>query len=140
MRIDVDNVLRAHAYMRTEAPPAPWQPDADDETFFRLLGEMIVAGLTRGSALADLTLSFANVTIDPSAGDPMPVGDHVAVTVRGRGDWTPERTWSPERRASPPPFVTHDLEAAAKGSNAVFGYVRQFAVDEGSVTILFGVA
>jgi len=57
MKIVVEHVLRAHSYIRTEAPPEPWQPDADDETFFGLLGEMIVLGLSRGNELGDLTLS-----------------------------------------------------------------------------------
>ena len=139
MRIVVEHVLRAHSYMRTEAPPEPWQPDADDETFFGLLGEMIVLGLTRGSELDDLTLSFANVTVEPSAAGPMPVGDHVAVTIRGPGDWTPERTWQAGEPGSVHPFVTPDLEAAATRAGAVFGYVRQTAPDEGSITMLFGV-
>ena len=137
MRIVVEHVLRAHSYMRTEAPPEPWQPDADDETFFGLLGEMIVLGLTRGSELDDLTLSFANVTVEPSAADPMPAGDHVAVTIRGGGDWTPERTWQAEQPRSLHPFVTPDLEAAATRAGAVFGYVRQTAPDEGSITAFF---
>ena len=64
MRVVVEHVLNAHGFMRTEAPPEPWQPEADDETFFRLLGEMIAAGLARGTDLPDLTLSFSNVVIE----------------------------------------------------------------------------
>jgi hypothetical protein len=136
MRIVVEHVLRAHAYLRTEAPPEPWQPEADDETFFGLLGEMIVAGLTRGNELGDLTLSFSNVVVEPSAADPMPEGEMVAVTIRGAGDWTPERTWDRAGAASPP-FVTKDLEAAAAASDAVYAYVRQTGPGEGSITALF---
>ncbi len=137
MRIDVESVLRAHPFLRTEAPPEPWQPEADDEAFFPLLGEMIAAGLARGNELGDLTLSFANVAVQPSAAGPIPEGEHVAVTIRGRGDWSPERTWSREGGASPPPFVTTDLETAAMNSGAVFAYTRQFAAGEGSITTLF---
>ena len=97
MRIEVESVLRAHAYLHTEAPPEPWQPDADDSTFFQLL-----AGLTRGNELGNLTLSFANVSIETPAADPMPEGDHVAVTIRSRGDWSPERTWSRKGARRPP--------------------------------------
>ena len=75
MTIVVAHVLRAHAYLRTEAPPEPWEPDADEESFFRLLGEMIVAGLSHGNELADLTLSFANISVEPAAAGPMPAGD-----------------------------------------------------------------
>jgi hypothetical protein len=106
MRIVVEHVLGAHSYMRTKAPPEPWQPVADDETFFGLLGEMIVLGLTSGSELSDLTLSFANVRVEPSAADPIPVGDHVAVTIRGPGDWAPERTWHAGQPPSSPSFFT----------------------------------
>jgi hypothetical protein len=137
MRIVVEHVLRAHAYLRTEAPPEPWQPEADDETFFGLLGEMIVAGLTRGNELGDLTLSFSNVVVEPSAADPMPEGELVAVTIRGSGDWTPELTWDRRTGSSPGPFVTSDLEAAAARSDAVFGYVRRTGPDDGSITALF---
>ncbi|MDQ3210944.1 MAG: hypothetical protein M3Q20_07120 [Actinomycetota bacterium] len=69
MKIVVEHVLRARSYIRTEAPPEPWQSEADDETLFGLLGEMIVLGLSRGNELGDLTLSFANVSIDPPAAD-----------------------------------------------------------------------
>lgn len=137
MRILVEHVLRAHAFMRTEAPPEVWQPDTDDETFFHLLGEMIAAGLVRGSDLANLTLSFSNLVVETSAAGPMPVGEHVAVTVRGAGDWTPEGTWDRGHGASPRPFVSPDLETAAEASDAVFGYTRQTTSTDGSVTVLF---
>lgn len=137
MRVVVQHVLRAHGSMRTEAPPEAWQPDADDETFFRLLGEMIAAGLARGSELADLTLSFSNVVVDDSAAGSMPLGEHVAMTVRGVGDWRPEVTWGRGRGASHPPFVSSDLEAAAEASDAVFGYTRQAGPADGSITVMF---
>ena len=137
MRIVVEHVLRAHAYLRTEAPPEPWQPDADDATFFRLLGEMIVAGLARGNELGDLTLSFANVTVEPSAADPMPEGDLVSMSISGAGSWTPEGTWDRRRGGTPAPFVSQELEAAALASDAVFAYVRQTGADEGSITAVF---
>jgi hypothetical protein len=137
MRIVVEHVLRAHGYLRTEAPPEPWQPDADDETFFGLLSEMIVAGLSRGNELGDLTLSFANVVVEPSAADRMPAGDLVAVSIRGTGDWTPEQAWDPRTGATPTPFMSPDLEAAAAASDAVFAYVRQTAPEEGSITAMF---
>lgn len=136
VRIDVRAVCAAHAFMRTEAPPEPWTPDADDETFFGLLGEMIALGIGRGNDLAELTLSFSNLVVDADA-DPIPAGEHVAVTVHGRGDWTPERTWSPSVGATPSPFVSPDLESAAARAGAAFGYTRQVGADEGSITLLF---
>lgn len=137
MRIAVEHVLRAHAFMRTEAPPETWQPEADDESFFRLLGEIIAAGLARGNELADLTLSFSNMVVEDSAAGSMPVGEHVAMTVRGAGDWSPEGTWARGRGASPSPFVSSDLEAAVEASDAVFGYTRQTGPTDGSITVLF---
>jgi hypothetical protein len=137
VRIAVEHVLRAHAFMRTEAPPETWQPEADDESFFRVLGEIIAAGLARGNELADLTLSFSNMVVEDSAAGSMPVGEHVAMTVRGAGDWSPEGTWARGRGASPSPFVSSELEAAVEASDAVFGYTRQTGPTGGSITVLF---
>ena len=135
MRIVVEHLLRAHAYLRTEAPPSPWQPEADDASLIPLLGEMIVAGLSRGNELGELTLSVANVTVPPEAADPMPAGDFVALSIRGRGDWSPEGRWSAVAGAAPVPFWSPDLQAAAERSDAVYGYVRQTEADEGSITV-----
>jgi hypothetical protein len=140
MPINVESMLRAHSYMRTHRPPDSWNLEADDQTFFGLLGEMIVAGMHRGNDLGDLTLSVTNVTVLPGTEGPIPTGDHVAVTVSGAGDWTPERTWDPTAGASPPPFVTDDLEAAARGSDAVYGYTRQTSPEAGGITLLFPAA
>jgi hypothetical protein len=139
MPINVESLLRAHSYMRTHAPDEAWDLDADDESFFGLLGEMIVMGMLRGNELGALTLGVANVTVAGEDG-PVPAGNHVAITVSGPGDWTPERTWSREAGASPAPFVTPDLEAAALRSDAVCGYTRQTSTDEGSITIFFTAA
>jgi len=139
MRIDVAALLRAHAFLRTEAPPEPWTPDADDATFVPLLGEMIGAALASGNELSDLTLSFANLVVssddDPEA-PPMPEGELVGITVRGGGRWEPERTWRPDAGADPPPFVSPSLEAAAARAGAVFGYTRS-QPDGGAVVVWF---
>lgn len=140
MPINVESMLRAHSYMRTQRPPDAWDLEADDQTFFGLLGEMIVAGMHRGNELSELTLSVANVTVLPGADGPIPAGNHVALSVVGRGDWTPERTWSRDAGASPPPFVTPDLEAAAHRSDATYGYTRQTSDEEGSITLVFPAA
>jgi hypothetical protein len=137
VQVNVDHLLRAHAYLRTEAPPEPWQPEADDERLFPLLGEMIVAGLSRGNELGAITLAVANVVISPEAAGRIPEGELVAITIRGAGDWTPERTWSRSGGAEPSPFWSADLEAALEGSDAVHAYLRQTSPEEGSITVLF---
>jgi hypothetical protein len=87
MPINVDSMLRAHSYMRTARPPEAWDLEADDETFFHLLGEMIVAGMHRGNELGDLTLSVANVTVLPGTEGPIPEARaHVEPRDRGVAD------------------------------------------------------
>ena len=126
MRVDVASLLRAHSFMRTEAPPEPWTPDVDDEDLVRLLGEMIAAALACGTALPDLTFAIANVVAeddeDPDA--TAPTGEFVAVSVTGAGERLPERTWRPGGGTPEDPFVSADLETAAERAGAVFGYSR----------------
>ena len=47
MPVSVESMMRAHEYMRTGRPTDSWDPDVDDQTFFALLGEMIVVGMHR---------------------------------------------------------------------------------------------
>jgi len=75
----------------------------------------------------------------PGAEGPIPPGDHVAITVSGRGDWTPEQTWSREAGASEEPFVTADLEAAIVVSDAIYGYT-QASAEAGGITAMFPAA
>jgi hypothetical protein len=65
--IDIEAVLRAHSHMRLERPPLLWSLSADDEAFFRLLGETISHGLTRGNEVGDLTLNASNTVVGPTA-------------------------------------------------------------------------
>ena len=139
MPVSVESMLRAHSYMRTGRPSDTWDPDVDDQTFFALLGEMIVVGLHHGNELGELTLSVTNVTVMPGAEGPIPAGDHVAITVSGRGDWTPEQTWSREAGASEESFVTADLEAAIVASDAIYGYT-QASAETGGITAMFPAA
>ncbi len=135
--IDMRAVVTAHSFMVTECPPEPWAAGADEESFFRLLGEMIAAGLARnGGRLGELTLNVANVTVEPEAAGRFPAGDFIAVTVRGRGDWGPEVFWSPESAAAgAAPLVTRDLQAAAVSAQVACGYSRVLSGGEGSVTV-----
>lgn len=66
----------------------------------------------------------------------MPLGDFVAITIRTRGDWSPEVARRPTAGAHPP-LVSADLEAAALRAGVVYGYSRVNGPDEGSVTVLF---
>jgi hypothetical protein len=133
--VRLDPILNAHPYLRVERPPVLWNAEADDEAFLRLLGEMISAGLVRnGGELEGITLNVSNLTVEPDVGDSVPHGDHVSVTIRSRGDWSPEVTWRPDS-AHATPLVNHDLQAAAAAVGAVFGYTRVLGEGEGSVTV-----
>jgi hypothetical protein len=131
-RIDLDALLNAHAFVRVERPPELWSVDVDDEPFIRMLGELIVVGLLHHEELAELTLNVSNVTVEQDEPDGPPVGGHVAVTIRGRGDWGPEQTWTP---SSSKPLWSADLDAAARAASASYGYLRRLGPDEGSITV-----
>jgi hypothetical protein len=119
--------------MRTECPPAPWSPAAEEQPFFRLLGELVAAGLARnGNEPSELTLNVSNVVVDQAAADPWPAGEFVAITVSGAGDWSPERTWPAEQAGGP--FVGADLEAALQATGAAWAYSRALE-GRGSVTV-----
>ncbi len=130
---ELDGVLNAHAYLRVERPPSLWAPQSELEPFVRMLGELIVVGLLRnGNVLAELTLNVSNVVIEPAAAGPMPAGVFVAVTIRGRGDWSPEATWAPTTSSA----ELESAQAAAQAAGAVYLYSRVLGDDEGSVTVL----
>ena len=132
---DLEGLLKAHAFLRVERPPELWAPAAELESFVRLLGEMISAGLVRnGGVLAEITLNVAKVTVEPSDESPVPAGDFVAISIVADGDWRPETTWPDASAASP--FVNTDLDAAARRAGARYGYTRALG-DRGSVTVFF---
>ena len=132
--IDTGAVLRAHAYMQIERPPLLWNLSVDADAFFRLLGEMISRGLTRGNELGELTLKADNIAVGPDG--PADPGDYVGITVLGAGDWSPEQIW-PLDPAAEEPFVTPDLHEAAAAVDLVFGYSRVLNADSGSITVYF---
>lgn len=129
-RIDLDALLRSHAFMRVERPQELWEVDVLDEPFIRMLGELIVVGLLHHEVLAELTLNLNNVTSDDPP-DGVAPGDFLALTIRGGGDWV-EATWTP---ASAEPFWSPDLDAAIRSAEAVFAYARRLSDDEGSITV-----
>jgi hypothetical protein len=132
---ELAGVLNAHAFLRVERPPELWAPRAELEPFVRLLGELIAAALARnGGQLSEVTLNVANVVAEPAAAGAVPAGEFVAVTARGRGDWSPQVTWRPSADAQ---LVGPDLDAAAAAAGAVYGYSRVLAAGEGSVTVFF---
>ena len=131
---ELDGLLRAHAFLRVERPPTLWAPEAELESFVRLLGEMIAAGLARnGGALPEVTLNVANVTVEESRESSVPVGEFVAVSILAAGDWSPEATWPADGSS----FVSADLDAAAAHAGAAYGYTRVLAGGNGSVTFFF---
>jgi hypothetical protein len=132
---DLEAVLAAHAYLRVERPPQLWDTDVELEAFLRLLGEMIAAGLVRnGGVLSEIALNVSNVTVEPEAGAAVPPGDFLALTVRSAGRWGPEATWQPGV-TEVAPFVSADLEAAARHARAAYGYSRSLVDDQSSLTI-----
>lgn len=133
MIIDTGAVLRSHPYMRTERPPRLWDLSVDDdEAFFRLLGETIAHGLTRGNELADLTLKADNIIVEHDDGLTEP-GDYIGITVIGpAGDWYPEQRWPVDIGST---FVNDDLHGAATEAQLTFGYTRAYPEGGGSVTL-----
>ena len=92
----IDSLLRAHRFMRVERPPELWGASAEDVRLIPLIGEMIaVVGLSRGNPLAELTLNAANVVVESESICGAPIGEYVALSVKGKGDWRPEWTWRP---------------------------------------------
>ena len=99
-----------------------------------MLGELIVVGLGRnGNVLPELTLNVANVTVEPAAAGAIPVGEFVAVTIRGRGDWAPETTWTARTDVDQ---ILESAKRAAQVAGAAHLYSRVLGTDEGSVTVL----
>jgi hypothetical protein len=103
----------------------------------RLLGEMIAAALSRGTPLTEVALNVSNVTVEVDDSEAEltqqpPVGDFVALTIAGGGDWRPELRWWPDH-ALPSPLVSEDLDLAARAAGVRFGYTRAVG-GEGSVT------
>ena len=134
--MELTSLIRAHGFMRTEAPPEPWEADTQDEQFLKMLGEMIVIGLGRGNDLADLVLSVANVTIRPEE-DPeehawTDPGDYIAITVRGVGTWEDD-VWRTGQ--GPTSGLLVNVGPAADEAGAVVAYTRDLGA-KGSVTAL----
>jgi hypothetical protein len=131
--VDLSPYLRAHSYLRVERPFTLWDADVDDVALVRLTGEMLAAALARGTDLADIVLRASNVTVTDDD-SPIGAGDHVALTVVGAGDWSPEVSWTPDRTDLV--MVSDDLTAAARTAGVRWGYTRMLD-GEGSVTVLF---
>jgi hypothetical protein len=134
--MDLEALLRAHAFMKVERPPEMWSPDVEDEPFLLMLGEMIALGLGRGTGLADLTLNVSNVTVDPDEeddeGESIPEGDYVAVTVRGAGVWEDD-LWRAGQGGTT--GLLGNVGPAAGVAGAAYVYSRNLG-SEGSVTAL----
>jgi hypothetical protein len=134
----LESLLRAHSYMKIERPPRVWDADTEDVRFVPLLGEMIAAALGAGTPLAELTLSAANVVVEPftdgegaTAGSPEPA-EYVALTVRGVADFGPDATWKPS--APPPTGLLARLHERLETAGARFAYVRRLP-PEASFTV-----
>jgi hypothetical protein len=133
---ELEGLLNADAYVQVERPAALWAPEADLEPFVRLLGEIAAALVRNGQQLAKVALNVANDSVEPEAAGRIPESDFVVVTIRGRGDWSPETSWHP-RDEPGPILVNPDLHCAAVAAGAAYGYPRSSGDGEGSVTVFF---
>ena len=131
--MDLGPYLRAHSYLRVERPFTLWHADVDDVALIRLTGELLASTLARGTALPDVVLRANNVTVTDDQGV-LPVGDHVAITVEGVGDWSPEVSWTPDRTEIV--LLSTDVTAAARAAGVLWAYTRAFE-SGGSITVLF---
>ena len=132
-----DDLLADHPEVRIERPPLLWEARADRATAGALLDAMIAAALVRNGGRPDaVTVNLSNFVVEPSAADPLPAGELVAVTVASAGRWGPEGTWRGGDDDAQP-LVDRRVEAALAVSGAVFAYTRSLGEDRGSVTVLF---
>jgi len=132
-----DDLLADHPEVRIERPPLLWDARADRTTAGALLDAMIAAALARNGGRPDeITVNLSNVIVEPSAADPLPAGELVAITVAGAGRWGPEGTWRAGDTAAGR-LLDPRVDAALPASDAVFAYVRSLGEDAGSVTVLF---
>jgi hypothetical protein len=129
--MDIVPLLNAHAFLVVERPPEVWEVDGDDEPVVRMLGEMIVAALVRGTPLERVVLRASNVMVEVGSVTGPPDGAYLALSIMGPGDWLPEIHWRPDQDGAPV-LVNPDLDAAARAAGARYGCTRSGA--EGSVT------
>lgn len=137
--MDLGPLLNAHAYLVVERPPVLWSADVDDVALVKVLGEMIVAALLRGTELGDVILRASNVTVSAAPGHdvegprPPAPGDYVALSILGVGNWNPEIHWRPGQ-AETPVLVTPGLDTAARSAEIPYAYTRSNDYG-GSVTV-----
>ncbi|MGE0353401.1 MAG: hypothetical protein AB7Q69_09190 [Gemmatimonadales bacterium] len=130
-------VLRTHASLRVEAPPAPWEAHSDEVALLTLLDGLVAAALGSGSTRTDLVLGVANVVVEADQDTDgelttPPPGEYVAVTLTGPGSWSSDWTWLPSLAGPHPPApVSADLLTRAM---AVWAYGRDLG-DGSSVSI-----
>ena len=126
----LDNLLRAHGFMRVERPPEIWEADTEDVRLVPLIGEMIAAALAGGGALVTLTLNASNIVVEE--GDRPAAGQYVALTVSGMIDVGPDAVWPDSGAAGSGLLVRlHDRLVTA---GAVFAYIRRTGTF-GSMTV-----
>lgn len=133
----LDDLLRAHGFMKVERPPELWEADTEALRFVPLLDEMIAASLARGAELAGLTLNASNVVVE-GGGDheerPPAPGDYVAVTVSGNVDWEADAVWYPEGPS--PQGKLGEIGDPLLDAGARYAYIRRMP-PKGSITVFF---
>jgi len=133
--VKLDGYLRAHEFMTVERPPELWEADTEEVPFLSLLGETI-AGLLGGDLqVTDLVLNASNVSVDPlAAGEGLPSGEYVALTVRGPGSWRAESVWTPDAPPSEGLFARLNTRAVEAG--AAYAYTRNLGEDRSATFFL----
>lgn len=133
------DLLRAHDFLRTEAPEQLWDAPVDGQAMIALLGELLAAATRAGTPLEGLTLSAANIVVEPEpdGGDEQPAtrcapGEYVGLTVRGPGVWMTDWVW--KEGGSPPVAPLLALAPRFYGSGVCYAYGRYLG-SESSVTL-----
>jgi hypothetical protein len=129
--IDLEALLRAHAFLRVERPPELWTVDILDEPCIRMLGEMIVVGLLHHDVLAELTLNVSNVRVDEEAPEGVERGDYISISILGPGRWEHDRAWTP---SAGEPLWSPDLDAALRAASVSYAYLRSLGEAGGAIT------
>src|SRR4051812_36626725 len=116
--MNLQPLLRAHAFMQVQQPPELWEPETEDVRFVPLLGELIAAALSGGGELSQLALGAANIEVAEDG--PVSAGQYVVVTISGSTDLGADSRWTADR---PPDGLLGRIHDQLMSAGALFAYV-----------------